>query len=77
MGIQLLEHATDGILHKLGLIDGIDIEIAHGHLCNGELTEMFVSGFLSVSRDGGKEQQECCYRVFLIHKHLLRVCLLR
>ena len=34
VGVELLQHAPDGVLHELGLVDGVDIEVVGGNFGN-------------------------------------------
>ena len=39
MGVQLLYHALDGILHQLLFVDAVNIEIIDSHLGNLQLAQ--------------------------------------
>ena len=59
VGIELLEHSPDGILHELVLVDGVNIEVVHGHLRYLQLVDwtvgIEVQAHLGIQRQKGEE----------------------
>ena len=74
--IELIQHATNGILHQFVLIDTVDVEIRDGNLCILELAQRRIvvigNSELCPSTDGEQRQQRCQNNLILIHKCLLQ-----
>ena len=82
MGIELVEHATDGILHQFPFIDTIHIEITDGNL---GILQFAHRGIIAIANTKlgrgreGRQHQEGCKPQYskIIHTYLLQGGLLR
>ena len=60
MGVEFLEHSTDGILYEFVLVDGVDIQVGDGHFCPLEFGFRTFRPQALGAQGGGSEQQHGC-----------------
>ena len=62
MRVELLQHATNGVLDKLVLVDAVDIEIGNGYLCPAQLLYRAVLAHSDAHLGTGRSYCQECYQ---------------